>query len=94
MYATPSCLRIVSGMFQSPDFVKARKRQVEVEQGKEREKEPWKRNKGRKRMYKFKVSGSSLCGFAVLSLFLPNLHTEEEHVRDKKENGAKKRQPF
>ena len=46
MYATPSCLRIVSGMFQSPDFVKARKRQVEVEQGKEREKEPWKRNKG------------------------------------------------
>jgi hypothetical protein len=23
VYATPSCLRIVSGMFQSPDFVKA-----------------------------------------------------------------------
>ena len=52
------------------------------------------KEQGRKRMYKFKVSGSSLCGFAVLSLFLPNLHTEEEHVRDKKENEAKKRQPF
>lgn len=51
------------------------------------------KEQGRKRMYKFKVSGSSLCGFAVLSLFLPNLHTEEEHVRDKKKMGLRRGNP-
>lgn len=82
-------------MVQSPVFVTAGKRPVEVEQALERKgKETVEGERFGKRMYKFQVSSSCPGGFAFLSLFLSKLHTREEYVRDKKENEAKKRQPF